>query len=120
MVLSFQVYRLREGVGIATNNVAEYRALILGLKYALQKGYKHIRVQGDSKLVCMQIQGLWKINNQNLAGLCKEAKELKEKFQSFQINHILRNLNSEADAQANMGIYLKDGQVEAECSSFTK
>lgn len=114
------VYRLREGVGIATNNVAEYRALILGLKYALQKGYKHIRVQGDSKLVCMQIQGLWKINNQNLAGLCKEAKELKEKFQSFQINHILRNLNSEADAQANMGIYLKDGQVEAECSSFTK
>ncbi|KAK9194720.1 hypothetical protein WN944_005427 [Citrus x changshan-huyou] len=101
------VYRLREGVGIATNNVAEYRALILGLKYALQKGYKHIRVQGDSKLVCMQIQGLWKINNQNLAGLCKEAKELKEKFQSFQINHILRNLNSEADAQANMGIYLK-------------
>lgn len=114
------VYRLREGVGIATNNVAEYRALILGLKYALLKGYKHIRVQGDSKLVCMQIQGLWKINNQNLAGLCKEAKELKEKFQSFQINHILRNLNSEADAQANMGIYLKDGQVEAECSSFTK
>ncbi|GMP30377.1 hypothetical protein CsSME_00005072 [Camellia sinensis var. sinensis] len=48
------VCRLREGVGIATNNVAEYRAVILGLKYALKKGFKHVRVQGDSKLVCMQ------------------------------------------------------------------
>lgn len=46
---------MREGVGIATNNVAEYRALLLGLNYALQKGYKHIRVQGDSKLVVMQV-----------------------------------------------------------------
>ncbi|PNX77515.1 hop-interacting protein thi034, partial [Trifolium pratense] len=49
-----KVYRLREGVGTATNNVAEYRALILGLKQALKKGYKHIRVQGDSLLVCNQ------------------------------------------------------------------
>lgn len=50
-----QIVRLREGVGIATNNVAEYRGAILGLKYALQSGYKHIRIQGDSKLVCMQV-----------------------------------------------------------------
>ncbi|PON75990.1 Ribonuclease H [Trema orientale] len=48
------VWQLREGVGIATNNVAEYRAVLLGLKQALKKGFKHIRVQGDSKLVCMQ------------------------------------------------------------------
>lgn len=46
---------MREGVGIATNNVAEYRGIILGLRYALEKGFKHIRVQGDSKLVCMQV-----------------------------------------------------------------
>lgn len=49
------VFRLREGVGVATNNVAEYRGLILGLKYAIEKGFKHIKVQGDSKLVCMQV-----------------------------------------------------------------
>ncbi|KAJ0099285.1 hypothetical protein Patl1_22021 [Pistacia atlantica] len=106
------VCRLREGVGIATNNVAEYRAVLLGLKYALKKGFKNIRVQGDSKLVCMQIQGLWKVNNPNLAGLCKEAKELKDKFQSFQISHVLREYNSEADAQANLGVHLLDGQIE--------
>lgn len=109
------VCRLREGVGIATNNVAEYRAVLLGLKHALKKGYKHIRVQGDSKLVCMQIQGLWKTKNQNMADLCKEAKELKDKFVSFQINHVLREFNSEADAQANQAVNLKDGQVEEDC-----
>ncbi|KAL5740176.1 hypothetical protein ACOSP7_029057 [Xanthoceras sorbifolium] len=108
------VWRIREGVGIATNNVAEYRAVILGLKYAIKLGFKHIRVHGDSKLVCMQIQGLWKVNNQNLAGLCKEARELKDKFLSCQIHHVYRESNSEADAQANLGIYLKDGQVEEE------
>ncbi|XP_042489127.1 uncharacterized protein LOC122069224 isoform X2 [Macadamia integrifolia] len=48
------VYRLREGLGITTNNVAEYRAMILGMKYALKKGFKQIHVQGDSKLICMQ------------------------------------------------------------------
>ncbi|KAF3952207.1 hypothetical protein CMV_022217 [Castanea mollissima] len=118
------VCRLREGVGIATNNVAEYRAVLLGLKHALKKGYKHIRVQGDSKLVCMQIQGLWKTKNQNMADLCKEAKELKDKFVSFQINHVLREFNSEADAQANQAVNLQEvsesfayaaGQVEEDC-----
>lgn len=50
-----QICRVREGLGLATNNVAEYQAMILGLKYALKKGYTSIRVQGDSKLVCMQV-----------------------------------------------------------------
>lgn len=50
-----QICRVREGLGLATNNVAEYQAIILGLKYALKKGYTSIRVQGDSKLVCMQV-----------------------------------------------------------------
>ncbi|KAE9466534.1 hypothetical protein C3L33_01577, partial [Rhododendron williamsianum] len=104
---SISVCRLREGVGIATNNVAEYRALLLGLNYALQKGYKHIRVQGDSKLVVMQVQGLWKLKNQNMADLCKVAKELKDRFLSFEIRHVERDLNSAADVQANLAIHLK-------------
>ncbi|GJN36399.1 hypothetical protein PR202_gb25255 [Eleusine coracana subsp. coracana] len=51
------IAHLREGLGITTNNAAEYRALILGLKYAAKKGFKHIRAQGDSKLVCYQVSG---------------------------------------------------------------
>lgn len=108
------VFRLREGMGVATNNAAEYRGLILGLKYALSKGFKHIRVQGDSKLVCMQIQGLWKCKNQNMAELCKVAKELKDQFMSFQISHVERDFNTEADAQANLGVYLKMGEIQVE------
>ncbi|XP_073220047.1 uncharacterized protein [Cicer arietinum] len=84
------IYRVREGVGIATNNVAEYRAMILGMKYALKKGFTSISIQGDSKLVCMQIDGSWKVKNENLSTLYKVAKELKDKFVSFQISHVLR------------------------------
>ncbi|PPD75176.1 hypothetical protein GOBAR_DD27900 [Gossypium barbadense] len=46
------------GLGIVTNNAAEYRAIILGLKHALRKGYTNIHVRGDSKLVCMQEHGV--------------------------------------------------------------
>ncbi|XP_038889960.1 uncharacterized protein LOC120079705 [Benincasa hispida] len=106
------ICRLREGLGIATNNVAEYRAILLGLKYALQKGFTRIHVQGDSKLVCMQVQGLWKVKNENISELCNEVIKLKDKFLSFEINHVLRNLNSEADAQANLAITLADGEVQ--------
>jgi ribonuclease HI len=56
--LSLKIANLREGLGIVTNNAAEYRALILGLKYAAKKGFKHIRAQGDSKLVCYQVSGI--------------------------------------------------------------
>ncbi|KAL6192476.1 hypothetical protein ACLB2K_033564 [Fragaria x ananassa] len=103
--------KVHEGLGIKTNNVAEYRALILGLKYALKKGFTKIRVQGDSKLVCMQVQGLWKVKNQNMSDLCEEVKELKEKFVSFEISHVLRDKNSEADAQANLAVRLSEDEV---------
>ncbi|THG22671.1 hypothetical protein TEA_011538 [Camellia sinensis var. sinensis] len=61
------------------------------------------------------VQGLWKIKNPNMAALCKVAKELKDKFMSFEIRHVEREFNSAADAQANLAVYLKDGEVEAEC-----
>ncbi|XP_052312332.1 uncharacterized protein LOC7462616 isoform X2 [Populus trichocarpa] len=84
------ICRLREGLGIATNNMAEYRAILLGMKYALQKGYTKIQVKGDSKLVCMQIQGSWKAKHVNITNLCTEAKKLKNSFLSFHISHVLR------------------------------
>ncbi|KAF3442812.1 hypothetical protein FNV43_RR16730 [Rhamnella rubrinervis] len=107
------ICKLREGLGIATNNAAEYRAMILGLKYALKKGFNRIRVQGDSKLVCMQVQGLWKVKNENMSYLFEEVKKLKDEFVSFQINHVLRDLNSEADAQANLAVRLLGGAFKS-------
>ncbi|KAJ6825123.1 uncharacterized protein M6B38_299185 [Iris pallida] len=112
------VSRVREGLGIATNNVAEYRALILGMKYALKKGFQQIQVQGDSRLVCMQVQELWQTKHPNMADLCKEAKRLKDRFLSFKISHVLREFNSDADAQANLAINLPAGEVYEECGEF--
>ncbi|KAH0759675.1 hypothetical protein KY290_023168 [Solanum tuberosum] len=108
------ICRLREGLGVATNNAAEYRAIILGLNYALSKGFTSIRVQGDSKLVCMQIQGLWKVKNQNISTLYEQAKQLKDRFLSFRIIHVLRESNSDADAQANIAVELANGQIQEE------
>ncbi|KHN16340.1 hypothetical protein glysoja_041434 [Glycine soja] len=62
-----------------------------------------------------KIQGLWKIKNQNMGTLCGEAKELKDKFLSFKISHIPREYNSEADAQANLAINLRAGEVQEDC-----
>ncbi|KDO36409.1 hypothetical protein CISIN_1g034727mg [Citrus sinensis] len=72
------------GVGITTNNVAKYGSLILGLKYALQKGFFNFRVRGDSKLVHMQVC-CWLMEDQTpgMAELCGEAKRLKDKFLSI-------------------------------------
>uniref|UniRef100_A0A6N2NJN9 RNase H type-1 domain-containing protein n=1 Tax=Salix viminalis TaxID=40686 RepID=A0A6N2NJN9_SALVM len=108
------ICRLREGLGIATNNMAEYRAVLLGMKHALGKGYTKIHVKGDSKLVCMQIQGSWKARHENITNLYEEAKKLKNSFLSFHISHVPREYNSEADAQANLAVKLANGEVQEE------
>ncbi|XP_050900039.1 uncharacterized protein LOC127106776 isoform X1 [Lathyrus oleraceus] len=106
------LYRFRQGLGYTTNNVAEYRALILGLQQAILKGCKNINVQGDSQLVIDQFQGYCRINNPRLRSLCDEALELSNNFRIFDIKHISRVYNTIADSQANLAINLQEGQVE--------
>uniref|UniRef100_A0A0D9X4Z2 RNase H type-1 domain-containing protein n=1 Tax=Leersia perrieri TaxID=77586 RepID=A0A0D9X4Z2_9ORYZ len=107
------IAQLREGLGIATNNAAEYRALILGLRYAAKKGFKYIRAQGDSKLVCNQVSNVWRARHDNMADLCKKVKEIKGRFHTFQINHVLREFNTDADAQANLAVELPGPSMTA-------
>ncbi|KAM0915800.1 hypothetical protein ACQ4PT_010565 [Festuca glaucescens] len=108
------ISRLREGLGVATNNVAEYRGLILGLKYAIRLGFKRIKVYGDSQLVCYQVKGTWQAKKENMMELCKEVKKLQENFISFEVNHVRREWNSEADRQANIAVTLTSGAVSEE------
>ncbi|CAL4917036.1 unnamed protein product [Urochloa decumbens] len=112
------ISRLREGLGVVTNNVAEYRGLILGLKYAIRHGFKRIKVHGDSLLVCNQVNGVWQTKHQNMMELCNEVRRLKENFLSFQISHVRREWNAEADRQANIGITLASGAVSEERGDF--
>eukprot|EP00850_Spirogloea_muscicola_P000139 SM000001S04541 [mRNA] locus=s1:864280:866961:+ [translate_table: standard] len=97
---------LREGVGKATCNYAEYRALLLGLRSASERGVKRLQIRGDSKLVCMQTQGKWQVNKADLGILCNEAKGLMKNFDECSIRHIDREFNSHADRLANEAVNL--------------
>ncbi|KAI5057171.1 hypothetical protein GOP47_0027186 [Adiantum capillus-veneris] len=109
--------QLTKGVGVATCNFAEYRALIMGLQEALDRGIRRIKAQGDSKLVCCQVMGRWKVNSPNLSASFSEAMKLKERFQSFSIQHVYREFNSAADFLANTGIGLPVDKPQIHCST---
>ncbi|CAM0878925.1 unnamed protein product [Alopecurus aequalis] len=104
------IAQLREGLGIATYNVAAYRALLLGLRYAAENGFKYIRAQGDCELVCNQAQGVSIPKSDNMADLCKKVKELKGRFLQFEANHVLKKFNADADAQAKSAVELPVGE----------
>ncbi len=88
-------------IGRATNNVAEYYALIAALDFATTAGIAHLRVQSDSELLVRQMQGLYKVKNADLRPLFERAKKLSGGLAYFAIEHVRRELNREADALAN-------------------
>lgn len=102
---------VKVGAGRATSNVAEYKGLIEGLRAAQKKGIQKLHVQGDSTLVCKQVQGLWAVNKPHLMVLCEEAKELAGGFEEFNITQVERSLNSAADELANQAVFLSADQV---------
>lgn len=96
--------KLSRFLGNATNNVAEYSALILMLQSALVNGYTKLEIFTDSELLARQIQGKYKVKNSNLKSLYLEALSLLQKLESFSINHIYRENNQEADQLVNEAI----------------
>ena len=95
---------LAEGIGRATNNVAEYKALIAGLELALAHSVTELEVFLDSELVVSQMNGDWKIKNDALRRLAIEARRLLNRFESTKLTHVRRDLNADADKLANQGM----------------
>lgn len=91
-------------IGTATNNVAEYAALIAGLELALERGVSQIDCFLDSELVVAQLQGRWKIKNDRLRGLAIEAQGLLGRFASARLHHVRRARNERADRLANQAM----------------
>ena len=91
-------------LGRATNNVAEYKALIAGLECALDQGATALEVRMDSELVVRQMMGVYKVKNEGLKPLFEQAKALARKFSVFRIAHVRRELNTRADAEANRAL----------------
>ncbi len=88
-------------IGNATNNVAEYQALIEGLQMATKLGADTIYFKLDSELVVKQMKGEYKVKNSNLKNLWKEAKILESSFKSINYSHVPREKNHEADEIVN-------------------
>ncbi len=99
-----RIAELTLALGRATNNVAEYQALILGLEEARRRGIDEIDVRMDSLLVVRQMQGLWKIKHPGLRPLALRAGALLAAFRRRTIEHIPREENGEADRLANRAI----------------
>lgn len=91
-------------IGVATNNVAEYQAVITGLELALEQGVRELEVYMDSQLVVSQLKGEWKIKNADLKPLALRARSLMNRFDRINLSHVPRELNHEADRLANQAM----------------
>ncbi len=88
-------------LGEATNNVAEYEALVWGLENAQAAGIDDILVLMDSELIVKQLLGAYKVKNAGLKPLFLKAMQLRREFSAFEVRHVRREENKLADALAN-------------------
>src|SRR4051812_25908451 len=84
-------------IGTASNNVAEYTALIEGLSLAAELGVKKLQVFSDSELMVKQMNGEYKVKNEDLRGLYQDACELRKRFEKVMLTHVRREQNKRAD-----------------------
>ena len=98
------IERLARAIGEATNNVAEYRGLLAALEFAAKKKFCCLRVYSDSELMVRQIQGTYKVKSAALKPYYERAKALIQKLERFEIRHVPRERNREADRLANRAL----------------
>lgn len=98
------VAEVGEGIGVATNNVAEYRAAIEGLRTAAERGAKAVLLRTDSRLLVEQLSGRFRVKAPTLQRLYEEARKVLARFERVTIEHVPREFNTEADRLANEGI----------------
>jgi len=108
---------IAEGIGRATNNVAEYKALIAGLKLAKELGVTDLAIRVDSELVAQQIRGDWKIKKDTLRVLAIDARRLMNGFASAEISNVPREQNADADKLANQGMDQAELDLELDAES---
>ncbi len=88
-------------LGVQTNNFAEYSGLVAALEYAIEHKVRAVKIYSDSELLVKQIKGEYKVKSPALLDIYREAKDLIRKLNTFQIRHVMREQNREADRLAN-------------------
>lgn len=95
---------IARGLGVATNNQAEYTAVIEGLRRARALGATEVIVRSDSKLLVEQLSGRFRVKNATLQRLHKEARDVAAAFDLVRYEHVRRERNVDADRLANEGV----------------
>ncbi len=99
-----QKSKVKRFIGEATNNQAEYQALLAGLELAIREEVSELRVFMDSELIVKQMKGEYRVKNANLKPLFAKALGLTNKFTTISFHHISREKNKEADKLVNEAI----------------
>jgi probable phosphoglycerate mutase len=98
------VAEIAHGLGIATNNQAEYTAVLEGLKRAVELGGAEVTVRSDSRLLVEQLSGRFRVKNPTLQRLHKEVRDVASRLGRVRYEHVPRERNTEADRLANEGV----------------
>ncbi|HUR86622.1 MAG TPA: reverse transcriptase-like protein [Solirubrobacteraceae bacterium] len=93
-----------EAIGVATNNVAEYRGLLLGLERARELGATEVEVVNDSELVAKQVNGVYKVKHPDMKPLHAAARDALRRFESWSMRSVPRAQNADADALVNQAL----------------
>lgn len=99
-----RIEELHGGLGIATNNVAEYSGLLAALRWAVDHGHPRVRIRADSELLVKQMRGEYKVKNEGLKPLAAQARQLVASLDSVAFEHVRREHNKDADRLSNVGM----------------
>jgi ribonuclease HI len=98
------VHEISKYIGVVTNNVAEYEALLEALDYCVKKKLSPVEILADSQLMIRQLSGQYKVKHPNMIPLHQKAKEYMVHLKVVGFTHVLREFNKRADELANAGI----------------
>ena len=98
------IEELYGGLGIATNNVAEYNGLLAALKWTIDNGHRRLHIRADSELLVKQMRGEYKVKNPGLQPLAARARVMVGQLDEVTFEHVRREHNTDADRLSNVGM----------------
>jgi ribonuclease HI len=105
------VDELHGGLGVATNNVAEYNGLLAALQWAVDHSQARVQIRADSELLVKQMRGEYKVKNAGLQPLHARARLLVAQLDLVKFEHVRREFNKEADRLSNLGMDAAERQL---------
>ena len=105
---------LHGGIGIATNNVAEYNGLLAALRWAAERGHRKVHIRADSELLVKQMRGEYRVKHEGLKPLFLQACALIRSIGDVTFEHVRREMNKDADRLSNLGMDAAEELLKSE------